>query len=77
MTETAAAAMAMLAVMAGMMASAEEEIDLQEQEMLEFLGSWETEDEDWLAMNIEDIAIEQEQAETGDERGAEAANDER
>jgi len=70
------AVIAALALMAGA-AGAGDDLDVQDQEMLEFLGSWEAEDEDWLAMSIEDLVVEDEKAQADEQEGAEAANDER
>lgn len=70
---------AILALVIGTASSAGDESDDPDMEMLEFLGSWETEDEDWLAVSIEDVALEQDRADARNEdaEGVEAADDER
>jgi hypothetical protein len=71
------AVVATLAVVVGAVAGAVDPMEIPDQEMLEFLGSWEAEDEDWLAMSMEELTLEEEQAEADDEAAAEAMNDER
>jgi hypothetical protein len=48
-------------------------------ELLEFLGSWELEDEDWVAVTIEDLKEEQRAGgkDAGDDERAGADDDEK
>ena len=48
-------------------------------ELLEFLGSWELEDEDWVAVTIEDLEEEQRAGgkDAGDDERAGADDDEK
>ena len=59
----------------GTATQAEEAVDV---ELLEFLGSWELEDEDWVAVTIEDLEEEQRAGgkEAGDDERAGADDDE-
>lgn len=80
MTGIIGALIAILALASGAGVSAGEDSDDPDMEMLEFLGSWETEDQDWLAVSIEDVELEQDQAENArnqDAEDVEAADDER
>jgi hypothetical protein len=80
MTRIIGALIAILALASGASVSAGEGSDDADMDMLEFLGSWEAEDEDWLAVSIEDVELEQERAEDArnqDAEGVEAADDER
>jgi len=73
-----AALIASLVLATGAANSAGEAGDDPDAEMLEFIGSWEAEDEDWLAVSIEDVALAQEPESAGieDDEGVEAADDE-
>jgi hypothetical protein len=51
-------------------------VEPKDQALLEFLGSFEESDEDWLAVTIEEMTEEGDQASGEDEERAEAANDE-
>lgn len=79
MNRTISAVIAILALANGTAIRAGDDSGDPDMEMLEFLGSWETEDEDWLAVSIEDVALEKERADAdnGDGEGVEAADDER
>lgn len=78
MTRRMAALIATLVFTTGASNSAGEASDDPDMEMLEFIGSWAAEDEDWLAVSIEDLALEQEResARIEDDEGVEAADDE-
>jgi len=77
MSSKGKAAVAMAALTLALIAGAADEIEIRDEDMLEFLGSWEAGDEDWLAMNMEDLEVRREQVESGDENGAEAEDEER
>lgn len=77
MSSKGKAAVAMAALTLALAAGAADEIEVRDEDMLEFLGSWEAGDEDWLAMNMEDLEVRREQAQSGDEDGAEAEDEER
>lgn len=49
--------------------------DAADGELLEFLGSWESEDEDWIEMTIEDLQEERRTAEIDVEDEAHAGAD--
>ncbi len=76
-TGTARVAIAALALLAAVITRAGDGIDAQDEEMLEFLGSWEAEDEDWLVVSMEELMLDEDAPEAGDEAHAEAAEDER
>ena len=57
-------------------AAADEETGVQDQELLEFLGSFDAMDEDWLVVSIEDMAREKEEMSRDGEKRAEATRDE-
>jgi len=78
MTQRMAALIATLVLTTGAANSAGEASDDPDMEMLEFIGSWQAEDEDWLAVSIEDVEFEQERASAPveDDEGVEAADDE-
>jgi hypothetical protein len=56
-----------------------QEIEEADVELLEFLGSWELEDEDWVAVTIEDLEEEQLEGgkDAGDDERAGAYDDEK
>lgn len=55
-----------------------QEVEGADVELLEFLGSWELEDEDWVAVTIEDLEEEQRAGgqDAGDDERAGADDDE-
>ncbi len=72
---SAALLLALSALGTGVQAQGVEGADV---ELLEFLGSWELEDEDWVAVTIEDLEEERRAGgkDTGDDERAGADDDE-
>lgn len=64
---TAAALLGGLTLVTAAPARADETAAVPDVEMLEFLGAWDAGDEDWVAMNIEDLDEEPGRQEGGDE----------
>lgn len=69
---------AVLALAAGLGTAAlgEERLESEDQDLLEFLGSFDATDEDWLAVSIEQMVRENEETTGAGEDRVEAAKDE-
>jgi hypothetical protein len=70
------ALMAAITVAIGNTAIGSDTVEPKDQALLEFLGSFEESDEDWLAVTIEEMTQEDAQASGKDGERVEAANDE-